>query len=80
MSLDLFRAIRENPLRDGDDARRLLLDLNTPPAVRPQPRESAGRLGLECAHFDREAKWFEGYARPLWGLVPLAAGGGSFDN
>jgi hypothetical protein len=29
MNLYLLRAIRENPLRDRDDARRLPLELNT---------------------------------------------------
>ena len=37
------------------------------------------RLSGNAAHFDRIAADVEGFARPLWGLTPYAAGGGSFD-
>ncbi|MFJ4411506.1 DUF2264 domain-containing protein [Streptomyces sp. NPDC088910] len=36
------------------------------------------RLGVNTAHHDDTAADLEGYARPLWGLAPLAAGGGEF--
>lgn len=36
------------------------------------------RLGVNIAHHDDAAADLEGYARPLWGLAPLAAGGGDF--
>jgi hypothetical protein len=36
------------------------------------------RLDAAAAHFDRAAADLEGFARPLWGLAPFAAGGGSF--
>jgi hypothetical protein len=36
------------------------------------------RLGVNIAHHDDTAAELEGYARPLWGLAPLAAGGGDF--
>lgn len=36
------------------------------------------RLGVNIAHHDDTAADLEGYARPLWGLAPLAAGGGGF--
>ncbi|WP_245771384.1 DUF2264 domain-containing protein [Actinacidiphila guanduensis] len=36
------------------------------------------RLGVNTAHHDDAAAELEGYARPLWGLAPLAAGGGEF--
>ncbi|MFG1810174.1 DUF2264 domain-containing protein [Streptomyces sp. NPDC049040] len=36
------------------------------------------RLGVNIAHHDDTAADLEGYARPLWGLAPLAAGGGDF--
>jgi hypothetical protein len=46
-------------------------------------RLSAGgavaRLGGSGAHFDQVAAGLEGFARPLWGLVPLAAGGADVD-
>lgn len=36
------------------------------------------RLGVNAAHHDDNAADLEGYARPLWGLAPLGAGGGEF--
>src|SRR5271154_2528252 len=72
--------IRRNPLASREDAERLLKALTEPLL----PCFSGGRaqvkLGEDAAHFDRKAAWFEGYARPLWGLAPLAAGGGGFDG
>ncbi len=38
------------------------------------------RLSAEAAHFDRAAGDMEGFARPLWGIVPLATGGGAFPH
>ena len=35
-------------------------------------------LSATAAHFDRAAADLEGFARPLWGLAPYAAGGGQF--
>ena len=47
------------------------------------PYFSAGgarvRLSGTAAHFDRAAADLEGFARPLWGLAPLAAGGAKLD-
>jgi hypothetical protein len=46
------------------------------------PYASAGGArispGVNIAHHDDAAADLEGYARPLWGLAPLAAGGGDF--
>ena len=39
---------------------------------------AAVRLDAAGAHFDRAAADFEGFSRPLWGLVPLAKGGAPF--
>ena len=37
-------------------------------------------LSAAAAHFDRAAADLEGFARPLWGIAPLVAGGGAFDH
>jgi hypothetical protein len=58
---------------------RLLLDLCAPLERHVSPGGAQVRIGPESAHFDRKAEWFEGFARPLWGLAPLHAGGGKFD-
>ncbi len=69
----------DNPLRTRADAQRLLRDLVAPLL----PHFSAGRaqvkLGANRAHYGDPAGWLEGFARPLWGLAPLAAGSGRFD-
>ncbi len=67
-----------NPLITRGDMQRALLDLFDPLL----PYFSAGnarvRLDAAAAHFDRAAADLEGFARPLWGLAPFAAGGGDF--
>jgi hypothetical protein len=60
-------AIRENPLASRADAQKLLADLFAPLISRFSPGRAQVRLGLDAAHFDRKAAWFEGFARPLWG-------------
>ena len=47
------------------------------------PRFNPARRGsgrVTGAHFSETAAELEGFSRPLWGLVPLAAGGGEFDG
>jgi len=69
-----------NPLLTRADVERGLRDLFAPLL----PYFSAGcarvRLDGAAAHFDRAAADLEGFARPLWGLTPLAAGGGEFEH
>ena len=69
-----------NPLKTRADVERGLRDLFNP--VLPFFSEGGARVRLDGAgaHFDRAAADLEGFARPLWGLTPLAAGGGSFDH
>lgn len=75
----LAASVRENRLADRADARRLLRDLFQPLAPAFSPGRAQVKLGHDAAHFDRKAAWFEGFARPLWGLAPLHAGGGDFN-
>ncbi|ODT81857.1 MAG: hypothetical protein ABS76_10415 [Pelagibacterium sp. SCN 64-44] len=69
-----------NPLQTRADVEKGLRDLFAPLL----PYFSAGgarvRLDGAGAHFDRAAADLEGFARPLWGLTPLAAGGGTFEH
>lgn len=69
-----------NPLKTRADVEKGLRDLFTP--LLPYFSEGAARVRLDAAaaHFDRAAADLEGFARPLWGLTPLAAGGGEFDH
>lgn len=69
-----------NPLKTRADVEKGLRDLFNP--LLPYFSEGAARVRLDggAAHFDRAAADLEGFARPLWGLTPLAAGGGAFDH
>ncbi|MFG1679278.1 DUF2264 domain-containing protein [Nonomuraea sp. NPDC049269] len=68
------------PGSDRDDLRHQVLDLVAPLISRFSPGKGRLRLGVSTAHYDRESAELEAFARPLWGLAPLAAGGGTFDH
>ncbi|WIJ23876.1 DUF2264 domain-containing protein [Devosia sp. RR2S18] len=69
-----------NPLQTRADVERGLQDLFQP--LLPYFSQGGARVRLDAAaaHFDRAAADLEGFARPLWGLTPLAAGGGEFGH
>ena len=70
--------LKANPLKTRADAAALLLGMTEPLIGKFSPGRAQVKIGLDSAHFDRKAAWFEGFARPLWGLAPLHAGGGDF--
>ncbi|GAB4005772.1 hypothetical protein GCM10029992_54610 [Glycomyces albus] len=67
------------PLRTRDDLADAFTALARPVAARLSDGRARVRLGATGAHFPDAAAELEGFARPLWGLAPLAAGGGDFD-
>lgn len=69
-----------NPLLTRDDLGRAVMDLFDP--LLPYFSDGGARVRLSAtgAHFDRAAADLEGFARPLWGIVPLAAGGFDFPH
>ncbi|MBN9305740.1 MAG: hypothetical protein BGO82_02090 [Devosia sp. 67-54] len=67
-----------NPLRSRADVEAALRASFAPLLPLFSPGGARVRLSGAAAHFDRAAADLEGFARPLWGLVPLAAGGGQF--
>lgn len=71
--------LQGNPLKTRADVEKGLRDLFQP--LLPYFSEGRARVRLDGAgaHFDRAAADLEGFARPLWGLTPLAAGGADFD-
>lgn len=69
-----------NPLATKDDVRRAVIDLVEPLLPHMSPGGALVRLGSFGASFGERVAELEGYARPLWGIVPLAAGGGTFDH
>ena len=64
-------------LQNKKDFQQLLLKLLNP--LKPYYSEGRARLnlGVTMAHYDQNAAWMEAFSRPLWGLVPFWAGGGS---
>ncbi|MCW4116002.1 DUF2264 domain-containing protein [Aurantimonas sp. MSK8Z-1] len=69
-----------NPLVTRDDVAEALLDLFDPLLPYFSNGNARVRLDAVAAHFDRAAADLEGFARPLWGLAPFAAGGGDFPH
>ncbi|WP_434713856.1 DUF2264 domain-containing protein (plasmid) [Rhizobium sp. YTUHZ045] len=69
-----------NPLKTRDDLAKAIIDLFKP--LLPYFSEGGARVRLSAtgAIFDRAAADLEGFARPLWGIVPLVAGGGHFPH
>src|SRR4029079_9518789 len=60
------------------DVQRAVVDLVEPIVAHLSPGGARARLGTFGAHFAPRVAELEGYARPLWGIVPLVAGGGTF--
>ena len=75
---DACNPLAGNPLKTRDDVAAALQSVVAP----IEKHRSAGgariRLDAAAAHFDRAAADFEGFARPLWGLAPAAAGGATW--
>jgi hypothetical protein len=69
-----------NPLKTRSDVEMGLRDLFQPLLPFFSQGGARVRLNAAAAHFDRAAADLEGFARPLWGLAPLAAGGAAFDH
>ncbi|MFK0386516.1 DUF2264 domain-containing protein [Agrobacterium sp. NPDC090273] len=75
-----FNPLHGNPLQSRADVRKALDDCFAP--LLPYFSEGAGRVTLSgtAAHFDRAAADLEGFARPLWGIAPLAISGDHFEH
>jgi hypothetical protein len=63
-----------------EDIQQLAGELFAPVQHRFSPGGARVRLGVTGASFAAAAADLEGFSRPLWGLVPLAVGGGKFDG
>lgn len=74
----MFNPIGDNNLQTRADLQKAAVDLFLPLKPYFSPGAARVRLGYTGAIFDDHAAELEGFARPLWGVVPLAAGGGDF--
>lgn len=71
-------AFMQNPLRDREDVAQLVRDLVDPVLPHFSPARATVTLGPNRALYGDPAGLMEGFSRPLWGLIPLGAGGGEF--
>lgn len=77
------RGPRANPLARGPlitraDVQRAVVDLHQPLLAHTSDGGANVRLGSFSAVFPDRVAELEGFARPLYGIVPLTVGGGSF--
>lgn len=75
----MIHPLADNALRTRADVQKAVYDLVAPLNAYFSPGGARVRLGYTGAHYDNHAAELEGFARPLWGLVPLAAGGAAVD-
>ncbi|EPR20940.1 MULTISPECIES: DUF2264 domain-containing protein [Agrobacterium tumefaciens complex] len=80
LNMARFNPLHGNPLKTRADVRRALDDSFAP--LLPYFSQGSARVTLSgaAAHFDRAAADLEGFARPLWGIAPLALSGDHFDH
>lgn len=82
--LDLVRLggnpLALGPLETRADLQRAVRDLLAPLGPRTSEGGARVRLGSPGAAFDQPSADLEGFARPLYGIVPLVVGGGSYDG
>ncbi|NLV08977.1 DUF2264 domain-containing protein [Halomicrobium mukohataei] len=72
--------VTENPLATRSDVQRAVRQLVAPLEPHHSPGGALVRVGAAGASFPNHEAGIEGYARSLWGVATLAAGGGEFDG
>jgi hypothetical protein len=83
MTLDMYGMARANPLAGNPlhtraDLQRAVTDLYNPLLPYISPGGARVRLGSFGTNRQQRVDELEGFARPLYGIVPLVAGGGVF--
>ena len=64
------------PIKTKKDLQLLLTDILEPLKGYFSEGCAQLKLGSSTGHYGKRIEWLEGFARPLFGLVPLSAGGG----
>jgi hypothetical protein len=72
--------LARGPLVDRSDVQRAVLHLYEPLLAHQSDRGARIRLGSFGAAFAPRVQELEGFARPLYGIVPLTVGGGEFPH
>jgi hypothetical protein len=75
-----FNPLSTNPLKTRDDIVHACHALFNPLLPKFSPGKARVQLDASSSNWDRAACDLEGFARPLFGLVPLVKGGGKFDH
>jgi hypothetical protein len=73
-----LHAFSTNPLRSREDVVAAVTSLLDPLLPGFSPHASMVKVGSTGTRFDETAAQVEGFARPLWGLAPLLAGGSAY--
>lgn len=71
-------AFSKNPMRTRHELQEALKSLLDPLAPHTSPHGARIKIGSTATHYDETAAQLEGFARPLWGLASLLAGGGTY--
>ncbi|KAF3100417.1 hypothetical protein TWF102_005296 [Orbilia oligospora] len=75
-----FNPLAGNPLATRDDFAKACISLLDPLIPSLTPGSSAVKLGETGTRYDETAAQVEGYARPLWALAALLAGGRKWEG
>lgn len=75
-----LNSLADNPLRTRDDVIAAVHSLFNPLLPAFSPGRARVQLDASGSTWDRAACDLEGFARPLFGLAPLAAGGAPFEH
>ncbi|GHV04262.1 hypothetical protein FACS189485_09290 [Spirochaetia bacterium] len=67
-----------NPLKSREDVQRCLVELLSP--LKDHAAPGGYQLGDTAAHYSPRIALMEGWSRPLWGIGPLIAGGGTYPD
>jgi hypothetical protein len=70
----------KNPFRTRADFQEACISILDPLVPHFTPGHSRIKVGSTATRYDETAAQFEGYARPLWGLGALLAGGGHYEG
>ena len=76
----LANPLAQRPLRNRADVQRAVLHLYEPLLAHQSVLGARVRLGSYQAAFAPRVAELEGFARPLYGIVPLTVGGGEFPH
>lgn len=66
---------RENPLKSRQDLQDLAENMISCAVNKLSPQKAWLNAGESAAKYPHKTAWIEGFLRPLFGLVPLSAGG-----